>query len=232
MAARFLDRLPKQWLPGPMRVGDPIAAAEKVAQAFGARDAVDLYLVLLGAVGSRTASRAAIGHDLEPVSGLAHDDFESALRWITHADLHCYLPNDVLIKTDRATMGVALEARAPFLNHKVVESLAALSVAERLSGGQGKLPGRKLLAELLPQLDLDRPKQGFGVPIGEWMRGPLRHLVEDALANQEFRGIIGGLHQELVTLWERHLKRAGDYHRQLWAAVAYVGWLSANRERR
>jgi asparagine synthase (glutamine-hydrolysing) len=99
-----------------------------------------------------------------------------------HFDMTRYLPGDLLVKVDRASMAVSLEAREPFLDHKAAEVAAALGMHWKIRGRQNKYILRRLLGRYLPSELFDRPKQGFSAPIAEWLRGPLRALLEDQLS--------------------------------------------------
>jgi asparagine synthase (glutamine-hydrolysing) len=105
-------------------------------------------------------------------------------------DMRAYLPGDLLVKMDIATMAASLEGRSPFLDHKVVELMAHLPSSLKLRGGTSKVLLRKLMRGTLPEEVLDRSKMGFGAPIGRWLRGPLRELVEDAVVNAPDRGYV------------------------------------------
>lgn len=140
-----------------------------------------------------------------------------------------YLPEDILVKVDRATMAVSLEARAPFLDHRVVELSWTLPPAVLYRDGRGKWPLRAMLARRLPVALFERPKQGFAVPVSAWLRGPLREWAEDLLAPSRLR--TEGLLDEATVreLWSRHLARddewSGGY--DLWAVLMLQAWLAA-----
>ena len=107
-----------------------------------------------------------------------------------YCDAVSYLPDDILAKVDRASMAVALETRVPFLDHRVAELAARIPLDLKVRGGKGKHILRKLLYGLVPRELFERPKAGFGVPVGEWIKGPLRPWAEDLLdpATMRFEG--------------------------------------------
>src|SRR6185436_17371531 len=98
-----------------------------------------------------------------------------------------YLPDDVLVKVDRASMSVALETRTPFLNRELFEFAWSLATADKLAAGEGKKIVRRLLYRYVPQSLVDRPKAGFAVPVGRWMRHGLRDWAESLLSPAALR---------------------------------------------
>ena len=147
-----------------------------------------------------------------------------ALARVTMLDAFTYLPDDILMKVDRASMSVALEVRAPFLARSVAEFAFAVPDAYRMRGLTGKRLLRDAVRDLLPPSILTRPKKGFGVPIAAWLRTSLRPLLLDTLCSAEFRqsGLFDPRHVE--SLVRDHLERGIDRRKQLWALLVFELW--------
>jgi asparagine synthase (glutamine-hydrolysing) len=149
---------------------------------------------------------------------------------LIYRDMASYLPGDILVKLDRATMAASLEARCPFLDHRVVEFAWRLPTAVKVRGGQGKWLLRRLLHRYLPEELYERPKQGFNVPIGAWLAGPLREWALDLLDASRIRrdGILDA--QGVETCWQEHLSGRSNRARELWAILMVQAWLDATRK--
>ena len=149
---------------------------------------------------------------------------ETAVASMRRWDIAQYLPDDLLVKVDRASMSASLESRAPFLDHRVVE--LALSLPERvlIRGGVGKWLLRQVLDRYVPRQLIERPKAGFEIPLGEWLRGPLRPWAESLLEpGQVARG--GYLDPTLITrAWRQHLSGTFDRGHLLWNALMFQAW--------
>jgi asparagine synthase (glutamine-hydrolysing) len=138
-------------------------------------------------------------------------------------DLVSYLPDDILTKVDRASMAVSLEVRAPLLDHRVVEFALRLPVSLKRRGRESKWILRQLLYRRVPVELLDRPKMGFGVPLGDWFRGPLRERMDDLCCGPDLEDL--GLEPRPVRqLWARF--KAGQAHRDdlLWQIYTLIAW--------
>jgi asparagine synthase (glutamine-hydrolysing) len=155
---------------------------------------------------------------------------DAAARMMLH-DLIRYLPDDILAKVDRATMGVSLEARAPYLDPEVAALAWSLPLDAKLGGARGKLPLRRLLARYLPLALIERPKQGFGVPVAHWLRDELKPWAEHLLDTQRLARE-GYLRPEPIRrAWDEH--QAGTHNREhrLWAVLMFQAWLEAGGDR-
>jgi asparagine synthase (glutamine-hydrolysing) len=144
-----------------------------------------------------------------------------------YVDTMTYLPGDLLVKVDVASMAVGLEGRSPFLDHPLVEFAASLPSASKLVGGRGKHVLRRAVDDLLPAAILDRPKMGFGVPISSWFRGELREFSADLLLSRQ-ASARGWFRPDAVTrLWEEHQATPRDRGNQLWSLVCLELWSRA-----
>ena len=212
----------KPLLPFRMRnVGDK---AHKVADLISPRNRSEFY-------------RAFVSHWSNPcdlvINGDEHEtqitspqlDLADMLQQMMALDSLSYLPDDILCKVDRAAMAVSLETRVPFLDHRVVELAWQFPPSMKIRNGETKWVLRQLLNKYVPKELYDRPKMGFGVPIGSWLRGPLRDWAESLLDERRLRDegffYVGPIRQK----WEEHIagKRNWQYH--LWDVLMFQAWL-------
>ena len=159
--------------------------------------------------------------DMPALAGLGDIERMMALDMLT------YLPDDILAKVDRAAMNVSLETRVPFLDHRVVEFAWRLPLECKLRGGETKWALRQLLYRHVPREIMERPKMGFGVPIGDWLRGPLRDWAE-ALLDPARLAAEGFFRPEPVRkIWADHLGGQVNEQYRLWCVLMFQAWLEA-----
>jgi asparagine synthase (glutamine-hydrolysing) len=146
-------------------------------------------------------------------------------------DMRSYLPDDILCKVDRAAMAVSLETRVPFLDPEVIAASARLPPQMKIRGSQGKWALRQILYQHVPRELIERPKTGFGIPVGEWLRGPLRDWAEDLLAEEALRrdGLIDP--SPVRQAWVEHLSGRHDWGHRLWIILMFMAWLRAQPSR-
>jgi asparagine synthase (glutamine-hydrolysing) len=164
------------------------------------------------------------------IRNLPEDEQLDYLQLMCLRDMEFQLPDDMLVKVDRAAMANSLETRAPFLDHRVVEFAASLPSSYKVRDGAGKWVVKQALLRYVPRELIDRPKRGFAVPIAAWLRGPLRDWAEDLLANSrmEQNGIV---RMEVARkMWNGLLEDSRDVQSQrVWYVLQLEQWLRANQ---
>jgi asparagine synthase (glutamine-hydrolysing) len=217
---------------GIARAGDK--AHKLAARLGGVRNMDDLYRSLV----SEWQDPAQIvkgvpgfnkGVVLEP-SSLLDDPWptrgveQSQLRMM-YRDSTTYLPDDILCKVDRAAMATSLETRVPFLDHRVAELAWQLPLNMKIRGNEGKWALRQVLYKHVPRELIDRPKAGFGIPVGQWLRGPLRDWAESLLSENRLQ-TEGYFHPSPIReKWAEHLSGRRDHTPGLWTVLMFQAWL-------
>lgn len=154
---------------------------------------------------------------------------QSLLEKMMYLDAVTYLPDDLLVKVDRASMAVGLEARVPLLDHRVVEFAWTIPMSLKVREGQTKWLLRRVLERYVPRRLIDRPKMGFAVPLDAWLRGPLRPWTEDLLDERRLRREGFFRPEPIRRKWEEHLSGRFNWQYLLWDVLMFQTWLEANR---
>jgi asparagine synthase (glutamine-hydrolysing) len=124
-------------------------------------------------------------------------------------------------------MGISLETRTPFLDHRVVELAWKLPLSMKLRNNQGKWALRQILYKYVPQELIERPKQGFGVPLGEWLRGPLREWVEELISEERLRQEGYFNPGPIRSKWLEHSSGLRNWEHSLWSVLMFQAWLNS-----
>jgi asparagine synthase (glutamine-hydrolysing) len=155
----------------------------------------------------------------------------SPVECMMFRDAVTYLPDDILCKVDRAAMACSLETRVPFLDHRVVDLAWRLPLNMKIRGNAGKWALRQVLYKYVPKELIERPKAGFAIPIGQWLRGPLREWAESLLGDSRLRQE-GYFYPEPVRkAWEEHLTGRRDHTPKIWTILMFQAWLDAQAAR-
>ncbi len=200
---------------------------DKLCAIMDARDREELYLRLRS---HWLQPDTVVLGSQEPKSLLSDPSgwrfVESFERWMMALDTAGYMPDDILVKVDRAAMANSLETRVPMLDHRVVEYAARLPLHMKIRDGQGKWVLRELLYRHVPRQLVDRPKAGFMVPLGAWLRGPLREWAEELLAESSMRQQGYFDEKKVRALWLEHLAGRADRSGSLWSVLMFQAWLA------
>lgn len=223
-----------QWanrsLPAHRRVAAPLEKLQKLAVVLQASDPRHLHLQLSSLW--RDPASAVVGPVASPTDAQpAWPDFLGYAEFMMLADALQYMPDDILVKVDRASMAVALEVREPLLDHHLVEFAWSLPLEFKIQQTRGKRLLRDVLYRHVPRGLIDRPKSGFGLPIDDWLRGALRDWAETLLAPGRLKAD-GFFRPEIVSqLWREHLANRRNHHHRIWTILMFNAWLDEWRER-
>lgn len=225
LTSPLMQTMPENWRRS--RIGDKI---HKAAQLLTLQNIDEVYLRLC----SQWPNPEEVvidGHEpptmlsgLEPLPPLA-----GSVERMMYIDMMSYLPDDILVKVDRAAMAVSLETRVPLLDHRIVEFALSLPLSISRAEGTTKWPLRQLLYRHVPKNLVERPKMGFGVPLDRWLRGALRDWAEDLLDEDRLRHE-GFFHPRLIReVWHEHLSGRRNHQYFLWNIIIFQAWLSEER---
>ena len=209
-------------LPRPLRVRVPAEKLQKLAGMLAVSGIDDIYARLRAhwpdptAVIQRLPRYRPTVHRVPQRAGFAER--------MMFRDLVGYLPDDILTKVDRASMGVSLEARVPLLDHRVVEFAWRLPMEFKIRDGQSKWVLRQLLYRRVPRQLIERPKMGFGIPLGDWFRTSLRDWVEALLDPHRLRREGFFRVQPIRRMWNEHLEGQANHQHELWNVLAFQAW--------
>jgi len=163
--------------------------------------------------------------DPQPSVGVEEHELRMMYR-----DTMTYLPDDILCKVDRAAMANSLETRVPFLDHRVVEMAWRLPLDMKIRNGQGKWALRQVLYKYVPKNLIERPKAGFSIPVGQWLRGPLKDWAEELLDEGRLE-VEGYFYSKPIRVkWAQHLSGRYDHTASLWTVLMFQCWLESTRQ--
>jgi asparagine synthase (glutamine-hydrolysing) len=241
VAARMLGAVPPRWwdrtfagagrvLPRSLSLRMAGTKVEKIARVLPAADLHQTYMALASHTEDpRRLVRGAVEPPTLLTSPQHWPDLDDPVERMMYLDTMTYLPDDILTKVDRATMAASLEGRMPFLDPDVAALAWRLPPDRKVRGGTGKWLLRRLLHRYVPPALVERPKAGFGVPIGDWLRGPLRPWAEDLLDPRRLADQ-GFLSSDVVRLmWGEHLSGRRDRQFELWDVLMFQAWMDAPR---
>lgn len=172
---------------------------------------------------TKNASLSCLTNPLKTPPRILNDSREKMMFW----DILSYLPDDILCKVDRASMAVSLESRAPFLDHQIVEFAWRLPMEMKIRNGQGKWLLRQVLHRYVPRSLIERPKAGFGIPLAQWLRGPLNKWAEELL-DEKIMSREGIFKPRLIQkTWKQHILGEADCSHRLWSILMFQAWLKS-----
>ncbi|HVG33483.1 MAG TPA: asparagine synthase (glutamine-hydrolyzing) [Pyrinomonadaceae bacterium] len=216
----------KPFLPSRLQHTRPGDRLHKLAEILTVSDVEAMYMNIVSHW--KQPTRLVPGSS-EPRTILTDDrawaNLPGIIQRMMYLDAVTYLPDDILVKVDRASMGVSLEARVPFLDHRVFEFSWRLPLSWKIQQGQSKWPLRQILYKHVPRALIERPKMGFGIPVGEWLRGPLRDWAESLLDEGRLKreGLLNA--EPVRRKWEEHLRGVRNWQYYIWDVLMFQGWL-------
>jgi asparagine synthase (glutamine-hydrolysing) len=162
---------------------------------------------------------------VDPVLPRALPRLDDPTELVMFLDFTTYLPDDILVKVDRASMAVSLEAREPLLDHRLIEFAWTLPLHMKVRDGKGKWLLRKLLTRYVPEEMIERPKMGFAIPLDSWLRGSLRDWAESLLDERRLRSEGWFDAAQVRSAWRSHLAGGAEWQQHLWTVLMFQAWL-------
>lgn len=222
--AHTIDRM-QQLLPPRFRVSALIDRLPKLASTLLHQDESALYLDLISH--HKTPESLVLGSE-EPkthLNGLSSpEEFSDFRENMMYLDMMTYLPDDILTKVDRASMAVSLEARVPLLDHNLIEFAWRVPLTYKYRNNKSKWLLRRVLDRYVPRSLMERPKMGFGVPIDDWLRGPLRDWAEQLLNEHKLQHDGFFAPKPIRTMWKEHISGQRRWHYHLWDVLMFQAW--------
>ncbi|HVJ55256.1 MAG TPA: asparagine synthase (glutamine-hydrolyzing) [Aliidongia sp.] len=211
-------------LPAAIRPKRPADRAAKLAEMLRTPAGEQLYRQLVSQWPDPEALVRGAVEPVDPIwTGVLTGEVPDFVERMQLIDMLTYLPDDILTKVDRASMAVSLEARVPLIDHRVVEHAFHLPSHQRIRNGETKWLLRRVLDRYVPRALVDRPKMGFGVPIDQWLRGPLRDWAE-ALLTPDRLALAGLAPDPIRQRWTQHQSGAVNWQYSLWCVLMYQAW--------
>jgi asparagine synthase (glutamine-hydrolysing) len=217
--------LPKRW-----HLATPGDKAQKLADVLTLSSGQAFFLKLASqwqdpasvVIGAHEPSTLLTDPEAWPHTG-------SLAQWMMAMDAQTYLPDDILVKVDRAAMANSLETRVPMLDHRVVELAWRVPLQQKIRDGQGKWLLRQVLYRHVPRALVERPKMGFGIPLDHWLRGPLRDWAEALLDESRLRQEGYFQPAAIRRKWTEHLSGRRNWQHHLWTVLMFQAWLEEER---
>ncbi|MGX5659513.1 asparagine synthase (glutamine-hydrolyzing) [Castellaniella ginsengisoli] len=222
-----LFALAKPVLPERLRLAIPGTKAQKLADVLELDTEMDYFRRLTSHW--QDPGSIVLGGDEHPTlmtSPALQPQADCFEHWMMAMDAQTFLPDEVMVKVDRAAMAASLETRAPLLDHRVVELSWRMPLRMKIRDGQGKWLLRQVLYRHVPRELVERPKKGFGIPIDDWLRGPLRAWADSLLAEDRLRADGYFDPAPIRARWLQHVRGSHNWQYQLWPILMFQAWLS------